>query len=755
MRRPASFRWGSLAALATALALAPSGAAAQDTPRAEIVAPVQLDASPVPYPEGATGEAVVVLELEIEKDGTVGRIAVREGAPPFADAARTAAEKWRFTPATRNGLPIRARVLARVHFQPPPPPPAPEPTRDELPRGDAPGSGAGAEPTPSPAPSTDAPAAAPLEVTVLGEGREELGSTHIPRNEIRLVPGAFADPFRVVEVMPGVAPILSGIPYFTVRGAPPSDVGYVIDGLRVPLLFHVGAGPSVLAPALVDRVDLYPSVYPARLGRAGGGIMAGETTPPSTVARGEAQARIFDAGGMAEQPFASGNGSALVGGRYGYTGALLSFVAPDYSLQYWDYQARLAYRVSEHERLSAFSFGAYDFLRNEKIGRTLFNVEFHRLDLRWDRETDGGRMRLGATLASDKTLDAVENARDQGTGSKSRGARIRFEIDQRMASGVRARGGADVGVDRFDVDRQQQGNRTVPFPAHTDVYGGAYLDFVTRPAPRVELVPGFRFDLFRVRDQTVVAPEPRLASRVGVASGIAWISALGVTHQVPTFVVPIPGSNVSRFDVSSQEVWQASEAIEAALPWRLLAKATAFRNVVFLVDGSGRQYNHGIELFLRRDFTERLGGFVSYTLSRADRYLGNARELSTFDRPHVLSVVLGYDLGKGFRAGGRYVVMSGRPYELPCPTPECVSVSPPTMTFPYLHSGRFPAFSRLDVRFEKKWRFDSGAWIAATFEWFNALLARELDTAFLTPQGIAFTGRSPLTLPSIGVEAGY
>jgi TonB family protein len=750
MRMLASFRRGWLAALlAWSFAIVSSRAIAQDAPKAEIVAPVQLDESPVPYPDGASGEAVVVLELEIEKDGTVGRIVVREGEPPFGDAARTAAQRWRFTPATRSGIPIRARVLAKVHFQPPAPPP--EPPREVGPSAAAEGP---AEP------ATSAPRApAPLEVTVLGEGREELGSTHIPRNEIRLVPGAFADPFRVVEVMPGVAPVLSGIPYFTVRGAPPSDVGYIIDGIRVPLLFHVGAGPSVLAPALVDRVDLYSSVYPARLGRAAGGIMAGETTPPSTVARGEGQARVFDAGGMVEQPFAGTSGSVLVGGRYGYTGALLSLVAPDYSLQYWDYQARVAYRLSEHDRVSAFSFGAYDFLRNETIGRTLFNVEFHRLDLRWDRETESGRMRLGATLSSDKTLDAVETATDPGNGVKSRGARVRFELDQRVTGGVRARGGVDVGVDAFDEDRQQLFKLTVPFPAHTDLYGGAYLDFVARPAPGVELVPGFRLDLFRVRGERIVAPEPRLAARLRVASGVAWISALGVTHQVPTFVVPIPGSNFSRFDVSSQEVWQASEAIEVALPLRLLAKATIFRNVSFLVDESGRQHNQGIELFLRRDFTERLGGFVSYTLSRADRYLGNAEELSVFDRPHVLSVVLGYDLGKGFRAGGRYVLMSGRPYNIGCFTPDCVTTSPPPMpppeTFPYTHSGRFPAFSRLDVRFEKKWRFDSGAWIAATFEWFNALLAREYDNAYLSPHGIAFSGRSPLTLPSIGVEAGY
>ncbi len=150
--------------VSTFLVGATSTSRADPAPKTDVVARVQLDPVPVPYPSGAQGDALVVLE------------------PP------------------------------------------------------------------------------PVEVSVVGERREELGSTHIPRNETRLIPGAFADPFRVVEILPGVAPIVSGLPYFTVRGAPAGDVGYFIDGIRVPLLFHVGAGPSVIAPALVDRVDLFPSV---------------------------------------------------------------------------------------------------------------------------------------------------------------------------------------------------------------------------------------------------------------------------------------------------------------------------------------------------------------------------------------------------------------------------------------------------------------------------------------------------------------
>ena len=424
---------------------------------------------------------------------------------------------------------------------------------------------------------------------MLGEGREELGSIHIPRNETRLVPGAFADPFRVVEVMPGVAPILSGIPYFTVRGAPPGDVGYAIDGVRVPLLFHVGAGPSVIAPGLVDRVDLFPSVYPAAYGRYAGGIMAGQTTAPSTVARGEAQPRIFDAGGMVEQPFADGRGSVLVGGRYGYTGVLLSFVAPDYALSYWDYQARVSYRIAEHDRLSAFAFGAYDFLRNETIGRTLFDVQFHRLNLRWDHETEEGRVRVALTLAKDATLNAEEHAADPGSSTKSRGARARIELESESGRGHAIRAGGDVGLEDFTEDQEVLAANLVPFGAHTDHYGGAWIDVVARPGPGVEVVPAFRFDAFRVREKTVLAPEPRVSTRLRVLDKVASISAFGVSHQVPTFLVPVPGADISAFEATEQESWQASQTIEVALPSRVLARATAFAASVFSPTSRGNR----------------------------------------------------------------------------------------------------------------------------------------------------------------------
>ncbi len=104
--------------------------------------------------------------------------------------------------------------------------------------------------------------------------------------------GAFGDPFRAVEVLPGVTPTLSGLPYFYVRGAPPNDNGYFLDGIRVPLLFHLGLGPGVIHPSLVESLDFYPAAAPASYGGVAGGVMAGRTRAPAARPHGEASLRL-------------------------------------------------------------------------------------------------------------------------------------------------------------------------------------------------------------------------------------------------------------------------------------------------------------------------------------------------------------------------------------------------------------------------------------------------------------------------------
>jgi TonB family protein len=728
-----------------------------------IIKPRLLESVEATYPAGAHGDAEVELAVLIGEDGRVTELSVRSGAPPFADAARAAVASWKFAPAMRDNVPVKSRVLLKVSFVAPPLASQPEPSPK---LGSEPVSSASRPAPGTPGPSTVAPAAAPaVQITVEGERAEDLAAIHIPRGDTRLIPGAFADPFRVVEILPGVAPILSGLPYFFVRGAPPGDVGYFIDGIRVPLLFHVGAGPSVIAPALVDSVELVPSAYPARFGRFAGGVMAGETAAPSTVGRAEAQARVFDAGAMVEQPFANGRGSALVAGRYSYTQALLAAVAPQYDLGYWDYQARLAYNTSSKNRFTLFGFGAFDHLGNHELHQTLFDVQFHRLDLRWDHNSETTRARLALTLGADNRLNSDEGDPAPNGISKTKQIGLRFEAAQRLSSQAELRFGADGNFERYRPELEQLPRGAVIYAARTDENLGLWSELSLKPRRGFEIVPGFRLDASRSRGQGYVFPEPRLSTRVRVLPKLAWLGGFGFAHQLPTYRVYVPGAQVGGLELGVQRAYQATQGFEVALPEAMYGRVTVFHSWLETKELELTGRNYGLELFLRRDFAQRLGGFLSYTLSRTERSAGPSTFLSGFDRPHVVSAVLGYDLGRGYRVGGRAYYASGRHYTIACPTADCAAADPTLPAVPirpshpggYVYEGRVNGFFRLDVRFEKRWRFTSGSFIAATFEWFNALVASEtMDKYWDAAQGgIRTQTRSPLTLPSIGIEAGY
>ncbi|HYO98381.1 MAG TPA: energy transducer TonB [Polyangiaceae bacterium] len=741
----ASARRGVIVGLLSLVCGAQS-AVAQTAPG--IVAPTQIGQTSVPYPEGAHGSAEVVLELTIAVDGSVSSAEVRRGDPPFAEAARSAAEAFRFIPAKRKGTPVPARILVGVLFSeplPPQPEPAPQAT-----------------PTPPPAPAEErppapaSPSAEPpiAEIQVLGDRPRELGSIQIPREAARRVPGSFGDPFRVVEILPGVAPVLSGLPYFFVRGSPPGSVGYFIDGIPVPLLFHVGSGPSVVAPMLIDRVDLFPSVHPARFGRYAGAILAGETAEPSSEPRGEAQARFFDASAAIEQPFAEGRGSVLVGGRYSYMQPLLDLVAPTYDLAYWDYQARLSYAVSERNRLSVLSFGGFDRLKNNDLGMTLFDVAFHRLDLRWDHARPDFRFRLAGTLSRDRVLAVPEDAGALGTYQQRSGARMRTELDARLSTRVRLRAGADVLGERVSGEREQVGNVYYEYPERTDLTSGAWMDVTFQPADGIELVPSGRFDWMRSRGDEHAFFEPRVAARIRLMRGLAYLAGFGLAHQLPTTTIRMPGRRSSLVEVSKQASTQATQGLEYTLPLNALGRTTLFHHSIDVDRRGVSARSYGVEQFVRRDFGERVVGYLSYTLSRAEGRAAGETNVSVHDRTHLFSAVLGCDLGHGFRVGGRTYVASGRAYAVPCPTADC-GPADPTLPRPFVRRGRLPGFSRLDVRLEKRFEFESGFWLTTTFEWFNALLTREVEDLDWTEAGLKQDRQGALTLPSLGIELGY
>jgi hypothetical protein len=573
------------------------------------------------------------------------------------------------------------------------------------------------------------------------------------------MPGAFGDPFRAIEALPGVTPIASGLPFFYVRGAPPGNVGYFLDGMRVPFLYHVALGPSVIHPALVDRVDLYAGGYPARFGRFAGGIVSAETTEPRGDTHGEANLRLFDLGALVESGFDGGRGSVLLAGRYSYTAALLSLLVPDLKLDYWDYQARLSYELGARDRLSLFSFGSYDLLGQSQSGglNVLFGAEFYRLDLRYDHEFDGATLRVATTLGYDRThLGDTGRITDRSIAG-------RVELEAQLAPRARFRVGVDATLDAYARDRPSYYDPQDPAlenfarlnPGRDDSANGVWSDIVWKPTDGIEVTPGVRVDFFGSRSAHAASFDARLAARVRVTEELYIIHADGIAHQPPSFVIPVPGISPAGLDSGLQESLQTSAGVELDLEPSTSVSGTVFYNSFFdMTDVLGSNVQPGtngdavlnrslgsalgFELFVRRQMTRRLGGFLAYTLARSLRSVDNQKFPSAFDRTHVLNAALAYQLGRGWQAGSRLVFYTGAPKYSDIRG----AVAPPRPADP----PRVVPFYRLDLRLEKRWALSAKTWISFVAEVMNATLSKETFNS----QRVG-----PISIPSLGVEAGF
>ena len=90
--------------------------------------------------------------------------------------------------------------------------------------------------------------------------------------EVKRVPGTFGDPVRVIQSLPGRRDLL-GSGLLIIRGANPEDSAVYVDGIRVPLIYHLGGLVSILNPDLIDTVDYLPGSYGVQYGRSLGGVV--------------------------------------------------------------------------------------------------------------------------------------------------------------------------------------------------------------------------------------------------------------------------------------------------------------------------------------------------------------------------------------------------------------------------------------------------------------------------------------------------
>ena len=116
-----------------------------------------------------------------------------------------------------------------------------------------------------------------------------------------------------------------------------------------------------------------------------------------------------------------------------------------------------------------------------------------------------------------------------------------------------------------------------------------------------------------------------------------------------------------------------------------------------------------MELLVRHEFANRFFGWITYTLSRAERLDPGESDyrLFDFDQTHILTLVGSYQLPRNWEVAARWRYVTGSPT-----TPFDGGVFN-VDTYEYepvpgkVNSARFEDFHQLDLRVDKRWIYDT------------------------------------------------
>jgi hypothetical protein len=823
-RSPHALPRYTLVACVASIVAIQAGAAYAQTPTSPepsgstLSAPALKTDSPVRYPAKAIAEKdfdrlTVVLVLEITTEGRVASVTLDSAssdADPtgpnaginqravdhgFAEEAMGAAKNLVFTPASRNGVPIAAKIKYRYRFVPPAPLLTGRTLRREndaplanvevvvtdaagvdhtqvtdakgqfrftdLPAGhielraqpadadalESEETLAYAEETslvlraapraPSTPVQVDAGEEQPEEVAVRGDKPpREVLKRSLSRQEMQQIPGTNGDALKAVQALPGVARPLPFNGALIVRGSNDEDTQIFVDGTLIPIIFHFGGLSSVLPTESLERLDFYPGNFSSAFGQGMGGAIDVGLRDPSTDKKfhGMAQLDLIDAKLMLEGPIASGWKFRAAGRRSWFDAtfgpALRASQAGISTLpRYYDYQLSVQKDFSANHSFRASFFGSDDGFASisGQGGTASIAVRFWRAQALYrNRISDVTDFRAVAAMGTDHNINVFGAT---SLDAQQYPATLRSELSYKVATGVRANVGVDLGATPFEYTARFPANAlqnadpggfgTVPEDRYittknsgTLFRAGLYTEWELTPQSGTRVVPGLRID--HATNSSSFDFSPRINLRHDLSSGpqsTTLKGALGLFFQPPNYTENDP--KFGQAGLKSKRAVHADIGVDQKFSENLKLSVDAFykkmdRLVVNGLGNAGEGRAYGVETLLRYQNDPRFFGWLSYTISKAERRDTETSNwnLFQFDQTHILTLLGSYELGRGWRTGGRFRLVSGNLY-----TPTIEGAFDST-TGAYLgaqnafqNAARLPLFHQLDARVDKVWQF--------------------------------------------------
>lgn len=592
-----------------------------------------------------------------------------------------------------------------------------------------------------------------FETTVTAKVNKRDDQTQsLTQEEFIKAPGSFGgDPVRAAQNLPGIA-ATGGSAQIIVQGASPDDTGYVINGHRVPLVFHFGGLSSVVIPEAVERVDLLPSGYGPEYSRALGGII-GLTTKGPKVDRihGMAYVDLLNTGGLIEGPIDE-KSSFLVGGRYSYIGQVLKKVAEeseDLELTaaptYYDFTSIYRRQVNEKNEFRATFIASKDELelilnkpvqgdpelRGDFYNRTEFFRFIPQLTTqingthRMDNSLAYGRDNLLVNI-SGKYLDVQSNVisqRSELVSSWKPTYKTYFGLDNQWTQskvGVNLPSSYSVGGvgTPFGVGEERKF-----FTEENQTQLGAYLrqEIKTSEDSKWTYLPNLRVDHYTLNTETSIQPRFQVRHQ--------WDPSLLIRGSVGKYTQPpLPQESSRQYGNAKIDSPYAihytggftkdfREGGSQGLEFTNNYFYKELRDLIY-PDIQKRYENKGTGTIIGGEIQAKYrknewSSQVVYTYLKSRRHIpGFGSRPSDYDQTHNLNLIGAYNLER-WTFSGRFRFVTGLPYT---PVNSATYDSDNDVYIPNagrIYSQRFESFKQLDIRIDRKYIYEK--WILTAY----------------------------------------
>ncbi len=584
--------------------------------------------------------------------------------------------------------------------------------------------------------------------------RREVTRHRLDVREAQTQPGSFGDPLLAVENLPGIAVLNGdGVSGIAMRGAGPEESATYLEGFRMPMFFHFIGIRSLVAPGMLESIEVYPGGAPVQYGRQIGGVLEARLkrlSPDRT--HGYVDISLLDAGVFVETPVTS-KVSIAGAARFSYIDQVMKALNETLP-RYDDYQLLISARPNAAHSLRLFYMGSDDRFRldTEELRDESAQIQFgtiaaaaHMQHVTLEHDFTPSRVISNRARVGFMHFNTYTHLGDQGRVDIDYDTlllRDTFRLTPRDWIAVELGVEAELGRWATDVliaqpPKEGQPSGYVDYAAERRAYssdidhyaGGAWAQLELRPHRDWLLVPGVRSDVQPQIENVTV--DPRVTGRYQAVPQLALKAGTGVHHAAPDIDESAP--RFGNPHLGTERSLQHSAGVEIKPLDYLMLDLTGFyhqlagltaRSDTIRIEGNqlvpleyentGEGRVVGFEASLHKQLSHRLSGSVSYTLSRAERkrVRGEAYRPFDADQTHNLVLLAAYHLPRHWRFSTRFRYRTGQPTT---PVTGAVFVSDNdeyAPTFGRTNGARLSSFQQLDLRVDKAWVFNSWSFTA-------------------------------------------